>query len=164
MDLKLTVGIGLVFRASRNVARTPGCTEWEKELPEMKIFSRSNFISHIEQLCDKVPKDRKYFDTAHSAARDQAKTSGVDAVSSGPLVSQREFNSALAKAVVHDNHSMTFGEGDGMVQFFQLILPNIRLPSHQTLQRHLYHLFDVLGNKVKNDLKVCIPYPLNILQ
>ncbi|CAE6471295.1 unnamed protein product, partial [Rhizoctonia solani] len=60
---------------------------------------------------------------------------------------------SLAKAVVRDNHSMTFGEGDGMIEFFQKIVPDIRLPTHQTLTRHLYRLFDLLSAKVRDNLK-----------
>ncbi|CAE6441082.1 unnamed protein product [Rhizoctonia solani] len=40
-----------------------------------------------------------------------------------------------------------------MIQLFQGLLPSIRLPVHQTLQRQLYRLFDVLVLKVKDSLK-----------
>ncbi|KAG8725178.1 hypothetical protein FRC09_006801 [Ceratobasidium sp. 395] len=122
------------------------CTMWDRETAEMKAFSRSNFIYHAER-CKQLPADHRY---------KAAGTDDTDVVnqSGAPSLSQREFSSALAKAVVRDNYAMTFGEGDGMIQLFNLILPSIRLPSHQTLQRHLYHLFDALSEKVKTDLKV----------
>ncbi|KDN46376.1 hypothetical protein RSAG8_04320, partial [Rhizoctonia solani AG-8 WAC10335] len=46
-----------------------------------------------------------------------------------------------------------FGEGAGMIQPFHGLLPHLRLPVHQTLQRHLYRLFDALVPKVKDILK-----------
>ncbi|KAG8723285.1 hypothetical protein FRC09_003939 [Ceratobasidium sp. 395] len=134
-------------RRSRNVPRTAGCTVWDKERAELKAFRRSNFISHAEN-CDELPPDHKY-NAAHEASADDTKIVNKSAL---PF-SQRDFSAALTKAVVRDNYSMTFGEGEGMVQFFNSILPGIRLPSHQTLQRYLYRLFDILGEKVKSDLK-----------
>ncbi|KAG9121713.1 hypothetical protein FRC07_002234 [Ceratobasidium sp. 392] len=79
-------------------------------------------------------------------------------------LSQKEFNTALTKAAVRDNHSMTFGEGEGMIQFFDLIMPGIQLPSHQTLQRHLYCIFDVLGEKVRSDLKAAYSFAPQVVE
>ncbi|CUA67902.1 Zinc finger BED domain-containing protein DAYSLEEPER [Rhizoctonia solani] len=128
--------------------RTPGITNWDEEVPTLKNFNKSNFITHIEKRCTGIPEDQKYF--ANVKAQEKSKFSlKTPAI---PL-NQREFNSSLAKAVVRDNHAMTFGEGDSMIEFFQSILPNIRLPVHQTLQRHLYRLFDILANKVRDNFK-----------
>ncbi|KDN45413.1 hypothetical protein RSAG8_05000, partial [Rhizoctonia solani AG-8 WAC10335] len=131
-----------------NTPRTPGITNWDEEVQARKNFNKSNFITHIEKRCTGIPQDQKYFKNVK--AQERAKFSLE--TSAAPL-NQREFNSNLAKAVVRDNHAMTFGEGHGMIEFFQKILPDIRLPKHQTLQRHLYRLFDILVHKVRENLQ-----------
>ncbi|KDN47716.1 hypothetical protein RSAG8_03506, partial [Rhizoctonia solani AG-8 WAC10335] len=131
----------------------PGTLNWDEETKDRRNFVKSNFITHIEKRCRLVPKDQKLFDEIKAQGFDKSAGANSRVLASGTPMSQREFNGNLAKAIVRDNHSMTFGEGDGMIEFFQKILPGIRLPTHQTLTRHLYRLFDVLSNKVKDNLK-----------
>lgn len=138
------------YSAVRAVTRSKGCLEWDSEMKEHKAFPRSNFISHIEQHCRKIPADKKRFvapDSEDDAAQHPTSALGL---------TRQEFNGALAKAVVQDNHAMTLGEGDGMAEFFQLILPGVRLPSHQTLRRHLDRLYEGLNKQIKLSLKVCL--------
>lgn len=71
-------------------------------------------------------------------------------------LSGKEFHQALLKGIVQDNLAMTFGEGKGMVGFFHLVLPDARLPSHQTLRRDLDMTFEQLGKKVQLCLEVCL--------
>ena len=144
----------MVFRGSHNIGRTPGCLDWSHKTPARKIFKRSNFIKHIKLECHKIPENGRYYDP--KAARLLAGGGAESTRAATTNLSQREFSSALAKAVVQDNYAMTFGEGRGMVNFFRLILPNIQRPSHQTLQRYLYWLFDLLGDKVTYSLKVSV--------
>lgn len=76
--------------------------------------------------------------------------------SAASALNRKEFNQALVKAVVHDNLAMTFGEGEGMIGFFHLVVPSAHLPSHQTFRKGLDGLFVYLSRKVQFHMKVSL--------
>lgn len=69
--------------------------------------------------------------------------------------SKREFRQRLSKAIIRDDEPFTFCEGAGMQDLFEYILPpNVRLPSHQTIQRDLDKLYEAISLKVTATIKV----------
>lgn len=156
-------------RRVRRVARTRDCKFIQHE--PITITS-TNLASHLRS-CKKIPEAYGWKATLARIAGEKeaippaqntpaAQSLGAIFASETPIpqppttiLPPTLFRSTLIQGVVRDTFPLTFGEGEGMKQVFLLVNPLVKLPSHQTMQRDLYALFEILSHRVTWVITVC---------
>ncbi|KAG8707835.1 hypothetical protein FRC09_001583 [Ceratobasidium sp. 395] len=149
--------------AFRCINRTKGCLKF---VDETSKFQSSNFTSHIRD-CKSIPPEQKQAATSEPPASDTrirdvptglgALFATPDAITAPETKSlayhKSRFRSRLIQTVIHDNYPLTFGEGLGMISLFNLVNPDIELPSHQTMRRDLDKLYGALSKRAYEVMK-----------
>lgn len=169
----------LQCRATRSVDRTPGCTDYAKEV--LSILA-TNFISHCN-ACTKRPAEHNYGAVPVAAtSQPSTLTAGsssltvIDDLSDTPLsksqklmlnfttrgrenpeevFTQRGFRHRYIAAICEDDLPFSFGERRRTKELFRFATPQpVRLPSHQTVAINVGRIYDVISKRIDEEIKV----------
>lgn len=151
---------------------SPRSTSSTSYKDETIAFGSSNFISHFDK-CKRLPEDQTYLvwlaRTTGAAPANPGSSSQLqqqrsllrgftDRGYANPAreVTQKTLREHWVMAVIQDDMAFSQAEREGLKRFLTFSIPQMVIPSHQTIRRDLDILHGKLALILKDTLKVQI--------